>query len=59
VPQTSSIDEAIAALVNASSGEGESLLDEFERWKKLELNWTTEQYMEEGNPVQYMNRLGQ
>jgi hypothetical protein len=53
----SSIDEAIATLVNASSGESESPLDEFERWKKLEPKWTTEQYMEEGNPVQYWLKL--
>jgi hypothetical protein len=53
----SSIDEAIAALVNASSGESESPLDEFERWKKLEPNWTTEHYMKEGNPVQYWLKL--
>jgi hypothetical protein len=41
-PPASSIDEAIAAFVNATSGDGEASLDEFERWKRIEPRWTTE-----------------
>jgi hypothetical protein len=52
-PPASSIDEATSAFLDADSGDFEASLDEFERWKRHEPKWTTEQYMEEGNPVQY------
>jgi hypothetical protein len=41
-PPRSSIDEAIAAFVDANNGGGEASLDEFEHWKRLEPKWTTE-----------------
>jgi hypothetical protein len=56
-PPASSIDESISAFVDADSGGSEASLDEFERWRRHEPKWTTEQYMEEGNPVQYWLKL--
>ncbi|KAG9384238.1 Dimer-Tnp-hAT domain containing protein [Pyrenophora tritici-repentis] len=56
-PQASSINKVIGAFVNAGNDNEGVSLDEFERWKKHEPKWTAEQYIEEGNPVQYWMKL--
>lgn len=53
---SNSIDEAISAILGRNVGQ-EAPLDEFERWKMQEPQWTQEQYTADGNPVQYWIQL--
>ncbi|RAQ98639.1 HAT domain-containing protein [Stemphylium lycopersici] len=53
---SNNIDEAISAILGRNVGQ-EAPLDEFERWKMQEPQWTQDQYTADGNPVQYWIRL--
>ncbi|KAG9388593.1 Dimer-Tnp-hAT domain containing protein [Pyrenophora tritici-repentis] len=53
---SSNIDEAIIAILSRNN-DREAPLDEFERWKTQEPQWTQEQYNADGNPVQYWIQL--
>ena len=55
-PSSNNIDEAISAILGRNVGR-EVPLDEFERWKMQEPQWTQEQYTADGNPVQYWIQL--
>ncbi|KAF7577872.1 hypothetical protein PtrM4_021120 [Pyrenophora tritici-repentis] len=55
-PSSNNIDEAIIAILSRNN-DREAPLDEFERWKTQEPQWTQEQYNADGNPVQYWIQL--
>lgn len=55
-PSSNNIDETISAILGRSAGR-EPPLDEFERWKTQEPQWTQERYNADGNPVKYWIRL--
>ncbi|KAG9385533.1 Dimer-Tnp-hAT domain containing protein [Pyrenophora tritici-repentis] len=48
-PSSNNIDEAIIAILSRNN-DREAPLDEFERWKTQEPQWTQEQYNADGNP---------
>lgn len=53
------IDDAIDALLNGELSDDNDDIDEFQRWRHLEPKWTREQFINNGNPVQYWMEMRQ